>query len=206
MNDFARRLTQTGMVAAVVALVAACGSSPTEEGPASSTGTATPSTVSTTTSSAGTTTSSADTTTTSSQPPPQTQTAPAQAPAAVIVNEGVACGPRGAVAAFADGSTAYCARLQYTDGAAWSRDPSLAPNPAVEESLRHAGPEIGDQCIGADIGRTAVDSYGNAIVCDNYRWVLNVGQEPRHPWVDDQVEWMECLEQFTLEECQVTHN
>ncbi|MFN3339851.1 MAG: hypothetical protein ACK40Z_09155 [Dietzia sp.] len=200
MNDFVRCLKQAGTMAAVVMLMAACGGSPTEEGPASPTGTASSSATSATTSSAGSTTSHAETTTEYSEP--QTQTAPA----AAIVNVGVACGPRGAVATFADGATAYCARLQYTDGAAWSRDPSLAPNPAVEESFRHAGPEIGDQCIGADIGRTATDAYGNAIVCDNYRWVLNVGQEPRHPWVDDQVEWMECLEQFTQEECQENLN
>ncbi|MFN3602108.1 MAG: hypothetical protein ACK4UY_12045 [Dietzia sp.] len=210
MNDFTRRLTQAGTVAAVVVLVAACGGASTEEGPASPTGTATPRDTSATTSSAGTTPSSAETTTEHSEPqtqtPTQTQPQTQTAPAAAIVNEGVECGPRGAVAAFADGATAYCARLQYTDGAAWSRDPSLAPNPAVEESFRYAGPEIGDQCIGADIGRTAADAYGNAIVCDNYRWVLNVGQEPRHPWVDDQVEWMECLEQFTQEECQATLN
>ena len=102
---------------------------------------------------------------------------------------------------FADGSTAYCARLQYTDGAAWSRDPALAPNPAAEEAFRRAGPQIGDRCIGADIGRTGVDANGTAIVCDNYMWQQDVGQEPSHPWADDQVRWTECLEAFTPEEC-----
>lgn len=200
MNGFVRRLKVAGTVATVMVLVTACGSSPTEEDPALPSQTATSSVASTTTSAAETTSSSAATTTASSVP--RTQTAPAVA----VVIEGVECGPRGAVAAFADGAAAYCARLQYTDGAAWSRDPALAPNPAVEEGFRQAGPAIGDQCIGADIGRTAVDAYGNAIVCDNYRWVLNVGQEPRHPWVEDQIEWAECLEQFTQEECQEMHN
>ncbi|MBB1031461.1 hypothetical protein G6027_11290 [Dietzia sp. SLG310A2-38A2] len=200
MKDLALRLKQATMATAVVLLAAACGGSPTEEVPALPTGTAIPSPVTPTTASAGATPSSAETTTAHSEPYTQTS------PAAAIVNEGVACGPRGALAAFADGATAFCARLQYTDGAAWSRDPSLAPNPIVEESLRRAGPDIGDQCIGADIGRTATDAHGNAIACDNYRWVLNVGQEPRHPWVDDQVKWMECLEQSTHEECQEALN
>lgn len=104
------------------------------------------------------------------------------------------------MAVFPDGATAYCARLQYTDGAAWSRDPSLAPNPAAAPR-QQSGPQIGDQCIGADIGRTSVDANGNAIVCDNYAWVLDVGQEPSHPWVDDQVEWVECLETNSTEVC-----
>lgn len=146
---------------------------------------------------ASSTTSSSSPTT--STPAPAPETTAAQAPAAVV--EGAMCGPRGAVAAFADGTTAYCARLQYTDGSAWSRDPSLAPNPAVESALQQAGPQIGDQCHGYQIDLTAVDSHGNAIVCDNYQWVLNVGQEPRHPWVEDQLTWTECLETRTEQEC-----
>lgn len=63
------------------------------------------------------------------------------------------------------------------------------------------GPQIGDQCIGADIGRTSVDAQGNAIVCDNYAWTLNVGQTTRHPWVDSQREWTACLESNTEETC-----
>lgn len=122
--------------------------------------------------------------------------------AAAAVGEGAACGPRGAVAAFADGATAYCARLQFTDGAAWSRNAGLAPNPAVEEAMRQSGPRVGEQCIGADIGRTAVDAAGVAIVCDNYQWRPDVGQEPSHPWVDDQIAWTECLEEFTATKCQ----
>ncbi|UVE96513.1 hypothetical protein [Dietzia sp. B32] len=129
--------------------------------------------------------------------PPRSPAAPAQA----IVTEGAECGPRGAQAVFADGVTAYCARLQYTDGAAWSRDPQLAPNPAANEAMRQAGPQLGDSCIGADIGRRAVDASGVAILCDNYLWRQDVGQEARHPWVDEQVRWMECLEQSTEEEC-----
>lgn len=102
---------------------------------------------------------------------------------------------------FADGTTAYCARLQYTDGAAWSRDPNLAPNPGVTPVQQQVGPQTGDQCIGADIGRRAVDANGTAIVCDNYMWRQDVGQEPSHPWVDDQIKWTNCLEQFTDDEC-----
>lgn len=121
-------------------------------------------------------------------------------PAAPIVGEGSYCTSRGATAVFADGSTAYCARLQYTDASVWSSDPSLAPNPDMPANVP-TGPQIGDQCIGADIGRTSVDAYGNSIVCDNYMWVLNVGQTPSHPWVDDQVAWSECLETNTAEVC-----
>lgn len=64
-----------------------------------------------------------------------------------------------------------------------------------------AGPQIGDFCMGADIGRKGVDAAGTAIVCDNYEWRPDVGQRPSHPWVDDQVAFMECLEEFTQEEC-----
>ncbi|MDV8001525.1 hypothetical protein [Rhodococcus sp. IEGM 1408] len=189
-----------GALAAVAFLVSACGGPAAEDEPAA-TATATTHTSTSTSPSPSATTS--PTAPTSTAPPVATSALAAETTwAAAVVGEGAECGPRGAVAAFADGSTAYCARLQYTDGAAWSRDPNLAPNPSVEEAMRQAGPQIGDQCIGADIGRTAVDAYGNAILCDNYQWVLNVGQEPRHPWVEEQVKWTECLEEFTETECQ----
>ena len=55
--------------------------------------------------------------------------------------------------------------------------------------------------MGADIGRRGTDAAGTAIVCDNYEWRPDVGQRPSHPWVDDQVAFMECLEEFTQEEC-----
>ncbi|MGC5258197.1 hypothetical protein ACPXCG_17780 [Gordonia sp. DT218] len=48
-------------------------------------------------------------------------------------------------------------------------------------SLVSARPQLGDRCIGADIGRTAIDAHGNAIICDNYLWRLNRGERPRHP-------------------------
>lgn len=139
---------------------------------------------------------------TTSSPTPVTATPDAR-PAAV--GEGAPCSPRGAVATFSDGSTAHCARLQYTDGSAWSRDPSLAPNPAVQHQAP-TGLQLGDQCIGADIGRTGVDASGNSIVCDNYMWVLDLGQRPSHPWVDDQVRWSECMETNTIEACRETLN
>lgn len=185
-----------GAVGFVVLLVTGCGNTDPDGAPVSSHST------SSTTSSSPSETSTSEATTES--PTPVTQQT--QVPATVVVTEGAACGPRGAVAAFADGATAYCARLQYTDGAAWSRDPSLAPNPAVGQMMEQSGPQIGDQCIGADIGRTGTDAYGNAILCDNYQWVLNVGQEPRHPWVDEQLRWAECLETRTEEECRVAGN
>ncbi|MGP5930766.1 hypothetical protein ACTXPV_12875 [Corynebacterium glyciniphilum] len=78
-------------------------------------------------------------------------------------------------------------------------------NPEAEtiqpEPLQVTGPQLGDQCIGADIGRTAVAADGTAIMCDNYVWQPNQGQTPSHPWVDGQREWAECLEGYTTEEC-----
>lgn len=137
---------------------------------------------------------------TSAPPSPQVPDATAEEPRAAVVGEGTYCSPRGAVATFNDGATAYCARMQYTDASVWSRNASLAPNPVPPASAA-AGPQIGEFCIGADIGRTAVDTYGNAIVCDNYAWVLDAGQTPSHPWVDGQREWSDCLESHTEDEC-----
>jgi hypothetical protein len=81
--------------------------------------------------------------------------------------------------------------------------PPAAPEPAPEPEPAPVvtGPQLGDQCIGADIGRTAVTADGTAIMCDNYVWQLNQGQTPSHPWVDGQREWAECIENSTAEEC-----
>lgn len=201
MGTMSRRMKVVGALATALVVVAGCGATDDEAD-------RTPDAVPATTTSDPPTTSAptaatSSTSLTSSSPPPSTTHAPAApvAPTVAVVTEGAECGPRGAVAVFADGTTAYCARLQYTDGAAWSRNPQLAPNPAVEEAMRQAGPQLGDQCIGADIGRRSVDANGTAILCDNYMWRQDVGQEPRHPWVEDQIRWTECLEQATEEEC-----
>lgn len=187
-----------GAVGVAVFVTAGCGTAGDEAGTESSTTTPASPTVSP----VETTLPDASTVSPTSLPQePQTRS-----PAASVVAEGAECGPRGAVAVFADGSTAYCARLQYTDGAAWSRDPSLAPNPAVSTMLQQSGPQIGDRCIGADIGRTGTDANGTAIICDNYQWVPNVGQVPRHPWVEEQLRWTECLETRTEAECRVATN
>ena len=46
---------------------------------------------------------------------------------------------------------------------------------------------IGEQCIGADIGRKDVAPNGQAIICDsNYQWEPYVGQTPNDPWVSAQ--------------------
>ncbi|OZC33997.1 hypothetical protein CJJ17_22755 [Gordonia polyisoprenivorans] len=78
-----------------------------------------------------------------------------------------------------------------------------APNPASPQTQTPttAAPIIGQSCIGADIGRTAIDPNGTAIVCDDYQWVPNTGQTPRHPWADDQREWTECIATHTTDEC-----
>lgn len=179
-------------VLAVLATTVGCSSSEGEP-------TAPSTTVSATSTSPTTSSSSRPPTSSSPEPAPQTPEQSQVETQSAAVKEGAACGPRGATALFADGTTAYCARLQYTDGAAWSRNSSLAPNPNVPQ--QQYGPQIGEQCIGADIGRTSTDANGNAIVCDNYAWTLNVGQEPRHPWADSQREWNDCLEANTTEVC-----
>jgi hypothetical protein len=46
---------------------------------------------------------------------------------------------------------------------------------------------VGEQCIGADIGRKDVALTGQAIICDsNYHWEPYVGQTPNDPWVSAQ--------------------
>ncbi|WP_288338191.1 hypothetical protein [uncultured Gordonia sp.] len=152
---------------------------------------------------------SASTTPSSSVPataaaPPSTVETGTTPDAAPVVEEGVQCSPLGATAVFADGTTAYCSRVQYTDNSVWSRNPVLAPNPAPPQTqtpTTTAAPTIGQSCIGADIGRTATDPNGTAIVCDNYQWVPNTGQTPQHPWADDQREWTECIQTHTTDEC-----
>lgn len=76
-----------------------------------------------------------------------------------------------------------------------------AAGPGNTENSQPQGPEVGDPCIGADIGKTAIDDGGNPILCDNYSWAIDNGQEPTHPWVDDQRAWAECTELHTQDEC-----
>jgi uncharacterized membrane protein len=46
---------------------------------------------------------------------------------------------------------------------------------------------VGEQCVGADIGRKDVAPDGQAIICDsNYQWEPYVGQTPNDPWVTAQ--------------------
>ena len=46
---------------------------------------------------------------------------------------------------------------------------------------------VGEQCIGADIGRQDLAPNGQAIICDsNYHWEPYVGQTPNDPWVSAQ--------------------
>ncbi|QTI71565.1 hypothetical protein J6U32_07975 [Gordonia polyisoprenivorans] len=78
------------------------------------------------------------------------------------------------------------------------------PNPAPPQTqtpTTAAAPTIGQSCIGADIGRTATDPNGTAIVCDDYQWVPDTGQTPQHPWADNQREWTECIQTHTTDEC-----
>src|SRR5699024_1566515 len=48
-------------------------------------------------------------------------------------------------------------------------DPSeCAAAPGNAADTVPQGPELGDRCIGADIGKTAIDNSGENIMCDNY--------------------------------------
>ncbi len=76
-----------------------------------------------------------------------------------------------------------------------------AEPPVEQPPVESTGPQLGDSCIGADIGLRAVDASGAAIMCDNYMWQLDQGQEPSHPWVDEQIAWSECIAVKTAEEC-----
>ncbi|WP_287001306.1 MULTISPECIES: hypothetical protein [Gordonia] len=134
-----------------------------------------------------------------------TTTAPPQTPTVAPVNEGAQCSPIGATALFTDGSTAYCSRLAGTDAAVWSSVQGVAPNPNLPQTAT-SGPSLGDQCIGADIGRTTVDANGNAVICTNYQWQLNTGQTPEHRWADDQRAWSDCIQTKTTEECRAELN
>ncbi len=71
----------------------------------------------------------------------------------------------------------------------------------IAPTLVSALPRLGDRCIGAEIGRRSVDAGGNRIVCDNYLWRLDRGQEPRHRWVDDQAAWADCIQHHSTAEC-----
>ena len=129
--------------------------------------------------------------------PETTEAVPETTAPANVVAEGTECGPRGATAVLSDGSTAYCARLAGTDGAAWSRDPNLAPNPALADSSVYAGAP----CHGYQTGSFAYDASGTQLVCNNYTWEQNVGQKPGTKWGDGQREWAECMETKTQDEC-----
>ncbi|MDL9939031.1 hypothetical protein QSJ18_20000 [Gordonia sp. ABSL1-1] len=72
---------------------------------------------------------------------------------------------------------------------------------AFTPSASATTPQLGASCIGAEIGRTAVDAHGNKLICDNYVWRLNRGQQPRHKWADDQRAWTECTEHHSVTYC-----
>jgi hypothetical protein len=58
---------------------------------------------------------------------------------------------------------------------------------AASVAVPRADHVVGEDCIGADIGRQDVAPNGQVIICDsNYRWEPYVGQTPSDPWVDAQ--------------------
>ncbi|MGP5184634.1 hypothetical protein ACTXKY_13065 [Corynebacterium variabile] len=68
------------------------------------------------------------------------------------------------------------------------------------------GPAIGDACIGANIGMRATADDGTGIICDNYSWQVDVGQEASHPWVDGQDGLGNCIAEKTADECRAEFN
>ncbi|WP_440714097.1 hypothetical protein [Gordonia sp. FQ] len=89
---------------------------------------------------------------------------------------------------------------------AQTQDPPETTTAQTETTTAQAGPAIGTPCIGADTGKRAVDPSGTAIVCDQYQWRADTGQQPGHSWADDQTAWMECLETHTQDECRALLN
>ncbi len=95
------------------------------------------------------------------------------------------------------------------------REPAQAPGAIVGSSdistgsstnSSTGGPALGDACIGANIGVRATADDRTGIICDNYSWQADVGQEPSHPWVDGQIEWGNCIAEKTVEECRAELN
>ncbi len=169
-------------VGAAVVTLSACGSSSNDAAEPSTSGASSTAKVSTLT-------------VTSS--PPETTLAPMTTPAVVVVGEGAACSYQGTTASFGDGTVAHCARLAGTDALVWSRNATVAPNPALGTSTVSAG----TPCHGYQTGSFAYDATGTQLVCSDYMWQVNVGQRAKTDWGDDQAAWAECLETNTQAEC-----
>jgi hypothetical protein len=82
------------------------------------------------------------------------------------------CAPIGKKARFADGSRAYCARLQYTDGGVWFTSPGVAPNPAGDPTTTTSAPEVysGMPCTEDQSGTYRTTPGGTAYRCDGESW------------------------------------
>ena len=143
------------------------------------------------------TTTARPSTVTTSEAVAVTPTPTVTEPATTFVTEGVECGPRGSPSVSADGTQGDCARRAGTDGAVWSRNAALAPNPALAEP----GVVAGAPCAGYQTGAFAYDASGTQLVCSEYVWQVNTGQRPHTEWGDGQREWAECTQTKTVEEC-----
>lgn len=97
------------------------------------TGSATPGSATPTSTSASSTTSSTTATSVTTDTVTDTVTA-----AAVVI--GARCGSPGTTATTADGTTAYCSQLQYTDRYLWSTSQGVIPNPIMTSSPVAAPP------------------------------------------------------------------
>ncbi|WP_312776547.1 hypothetical protein [Corynebacterium variabile] len=87
-----------------------------------------------------------------------------------------------------------------------SSDVSTGASTGASTGVVTGGPQLGDACIGANIGVRATASDGAGIICDNYSWQVDVGQSPTDPWVDGQIAWSECIAEKTVEECRAELN
>lgn len=90
----------------------------------------------------------------------------------VAVTPMAECGPIGSKAKFADGSRAYCARLQGTDGGVWYRSPGVAPNPAGTPTTTTSAPDVysGMPCTEDESGTYRTTPGGAAYRCDGESW------------------------------------
>lgn len=59
--------------------------------------------------------------------------------------------------------------------------PDAAAGNGVGTTDGASGPQLGDACIGANIGMRTVAADGTGIICDNCTWQVDRGQSPTHP-------------------------
>lgn len=162
-------------MAVVLALVGIAAVGCSQDNPADTAPTSTPtsaSAISTTTTAPPTTTSELPTNTVEAPVVETTYEAPTEptyeettAPTVQTVALGDYCSARGTSAITSDGSTAYCSRLAGTDAYIWSLTSGVAPNPGLQQhQVESSALSPGDTCY--DSNATATDAQGRTIYCN----------------------------------------